>query len=200
MTTAIKSLYGSGTSHKKKRRAKAIIGDGARPQQVFSPDWILDAVRQAFGGPIGFDPCAAENPDDHVAQVNFSGLGPNRLRYPEEVGEEEFVMGELAKWPLLPTYINPPFNNLEPWLRAGLLQSIGGCPVVILTPVRTHRSWFWWHLGDTTEIVFLNYNVRFKGHQHAFPAPLCLVSVNCFLPRLGDRETYRLAPSKRGAL
>lgn len=95
--------------------------------------------------------------------------------------------GLVEAWDPRGTFFNPPFNNLRPWLEKAVHErgkTIG------LFPFRPHRRWFL-PLVETGTTVFLNYNVRFKGFDHAFPAPLVLVSWRCEIPHLGPRETGR---------
>lgn len=167
---ALDSLYG------KKTTLAANVGKSPqdRPQEVYTPDWVLDAVRETFGGTIALDPCAASVPEHQFAEVSLCR-------------ELDPVCDGLALEWLDGSYVNPPFVDLGAWLAKGAR----GRRVIVLCPFRPHRRWFFEACAGA-QIVCLHYNVKFKGHKSAFPAPLCLISWNCVLPDLGVRETGRV--------
>lgn len=171
--TALKSLYGG------KRKALAgTVGGQAREQEVWTPDWIIDAARTALGGTIDLDPCAASKPEAHFAKINIT-----------------LPMDSLTMQWAVPiargAYVNPPYAELEAWMKKCAHEADKGLKIVMLIPFRPHRKWFW-PLLRAAEIVFLNYKVVFKGHKSAFPAALVMVSWNCRIPDLGERETHRI--------
>lgn len=175
--TALKSFYGGDVAEKRKALA-GHVGAQEREQEVWTPDWIIEAARTALGGTIDLDPCAASKPEGHFARVNIT-LPMDSL---------------LMQWSV-PTvqgaYVNPPYAELRTWMEKCAHEAGKGLRIVMLIPFRPHRQWFWPLLRDA-EIVFLNYNVVFKGHKHTFPAALVMVSWNCRVPDLGDRETHRI--------
>ncbi len=159
---AVQSLHGNG-------------GKAGREQEVWTPPWILDAAREALGGEICLDPCAASRPEGLYATDNYQ-LPLDGLSLPWLDG----------------TFVNPPFDSLRGWLeKAGMEARENNLRIVALFPWRPHRRWLWPPLQDS-EIVFLHYAVKFVGHKSAFPAPLVLVSWNCRIPDLGARETARI--------
>jgi hypothetical protein len=52
-------------AHKPNAVTSLHTGGKKREQEVHTPDWILDAVREAFGGSIFMDPCAATSTEAH---------------------------------------------------------------------------------------------------------------------------------------
>ena len=168
---ALHSLYGGAVA-----RTPAHVGGQEREQEVLTPDWILDVVREVFGGVIVLDPCAPTH-HDVIALGNYTEAD-NGLVLPWTDG----------------TYFNPPFADLQAWLEKASTEARPSAPrgprTIGLFPFRPHRRWFHAPLRGA-EVVFLNYNVKFKGHKNAFPAPLVLASWNCRLPDLGERETDR---------
>ena len=168
---ALKSLYGGKT-------LSGNVGGQKREQEVLTPDWILDAVREAFGGSIDFDPCASSNPSCWVAN--------NNITLPADSLPIDWTFAKSI-------YVNPPFNDLNRWLMKVADTADRKIPIVILFPFRPHRMWLWPSLRGAA-VVFLHYNVKFKGHKNAFPAPLALATFNCELPDLGSRETQRIYP------
>lgn len=202
---ALHSLYGAKTA------LSGNVGGQERIQETWSPDWIVEAAREALGGSIELDPCAASNPDGWFAEENWT-LPPEareleailRNTKDEKLRKKTLKLlrphweghGLRRGWGMAPTgyegsvYVNPPFGQLEIWMRQCLYEAQNGVKIVLLTPVRPHRPW-WLPIVRTGKCVCLSYNVRFKGHTQAFPAPLALVSWNCTIPSLGARETGR---------
>ncbi len=189
------------------------VGGQWRIQEVRTPTWILDAAREALGGRIGLDPCAASDPEFWFADRNMS-LAAEAVPFQEELERIRKEKGSRARQKELTallkpyylggalkvdwgdyrdgTFCNPPYGFLEPWLER--LQREGRDVfrrVVGVYPIRTHRRW-WMKLHQGFEIVTLDYDVVFEGFEHAFPAPLCMTSYNCRIPPLGERETGRV--------
>jgi len=171
-STALKSLYG------RKAALAGNVGGQKREQEVLTPDWILEAARAAFNSPIDLDPCASSNPACWFAN--------NNITLPADSIPIDWTFANNV-------YVNPPFNDLNRWLNKAASTAWHKTPIVVLFPFRPHRQWLWPALKNA-HVVFLNYNVVFKGHKHAFPAPLTLASYNCELPDLGRRETHRIHP------
>lgn len=166
--TALQSLYGGKDPEQE------------REQEVHTPPWIIAVAREALGGTIDLDPCAASDRACHFATINLT-LPVNSL---ELSWHEHGVNG---------VYVNPPFKYLEEWMFKMEDEARYDTRIVALYPFRPHRRWFWKYLGGS-EVVFLHYNVKFVGHKNTFPAPLVMVGWNCTIPNLGERETKRIRP------
>lgn len=203
-TNALHSLYGG----KQARNAlSGNVGGQARKQEVWTPEWILAAARQAMGG-IQLDPCGATAYESEVrvgpkvnpitggwfADITLVQPGAcEGLQTSPHGGTLVSLDGKSQDWSQAKsTFVNPEFADLEAWLTHASLCGQRGGRTTFLSPVRTHRRWWLPTIRSTGgEIVFLDYRVKFKGHESAFPAPLCLITWNCRLPDLGARETGR---------
>jgi hypothetical protein len=200
--TALDSRYG------KARALAGNVGVADREQEAWTPDWVLDAAREALGGRIGLDPCGASAwtlpeirdaagrvkraaqdgggwfADVTLARTDHAGVGPH--------GGLVIDCDALdTDWSDAGTvFQNPPYDSLDVWLVKLVETAALGVPCVHLGPVRPKRVW-WWPLVSTGEIVWLNYDVRFRGYKQAHPENLCLVSFNCTIPPLGKRENWR---------
>jgi hypothetical protein len=191
VSDALASLYG------KKSALTGNVGGQARVQEVHTPAWIWQAVRDTFGGRIALDPCAASDPQHWQAEANIT-LPDNALALDWDVD------GGI--------YANPPFNQLGPtkgrpatekseakpfthcgWMAKFATEAEAGRQIVALVPFRPHRKFFL-KACSGGEIVCLNYDVKFEGHKQAFPAPLCLISWNCRVVDLCSRENGRWRP------
>lgn len=203
---AVHSLYGGAV---KRRRALAgNVGGQVRTQEVLTPESILDAaIRPAFGGVIEVDPCASSNPDEWFATKQNVSLCAEALDLELQLActtdkdrrkeltrllKPYYLAGSLkAQWTEGTTFVNPPFGWLKQWLARCAFESTTGRPLIGLWPLRPHRDW--WVRGHAgADVVFLNYDVKFKGHATAFPAPLVLAAWNCRIPSLGKMENGRI--------
>lgn len=183
------------------------VGGQARDQEVWTPDWVLDAARETLGGTIQLDPCGASSyearevrrPDGRLyrraitagwyATVTLALDGGDARTGPHG-GLVLPVDGLSCSWVGYRTFVNPPYNTLETWLTKCAGEAQSGATVIALIPVRTRRPW-WVTLCRTGQIVFLHYDVRFKGYLSAHPENMALVSWNCTIPDLGAKETGR---------
>jgi hypothetical protein len=67
-------------------------------------------------------------------------------------------------------YVNPPYNDLEPWIKKAIAERELGNTSVMLLPVRTSTRYF--HnliLPNYTELRFLNGKLKFKGYKKGAP-------------------------------
>ena len=73
-------------------------------------------------------------------------------------------------------FVNPPYNQVEAWIRKSFAEFQDGKTVVILVPARTDTKWF--HeicLNYATEIRFVPRRLRFDDHKDTAPFPSMLV-------------------------
>jgi hypothetical protein len=178
------------------------VGGQAREQEVWTPDWIVEAAREALGGTIDVDPCAASKSEAWFATYNITA-GPHIDGYRTESivfegGRGGWISDSLrTDWASdLGHFVNPPYQHpaYQLWLEKCAAEAAKGARIVLLGPTRPNRKWFRPALR-AAEVVELNYKVIFKGHDSAFPASLFLASWNCRLPDLGDRENGRIPPT-----
>ena len=190
---ALSSLYGGSVAIARRTAADALcgnVGKKERAQEVLTPEWVLDAAREAMGG-IELDPCASTDPSNWFASFNITEPGQFEGVVDGAVGCGVSTDAKaIIAWDASRIFQNPPFGDLQAWLECAVAAAARGSKLVHLGPVRPHRRW-WRPLVKRGFIVYLNYDVKFRGHKQAFPAPLCLVSFNCVIPWLGERETGR---------
>jgi hypothetical protein len=141
-----------------------------RKQDILTPQVIVDFLT-ALWGETELDPCATRDPRDLV----------NARHRVFEPGESDGNGGLDVPWPDR-TYANPPYGDLECWLRkaareALTLDSLAWPRVVVLAPTRGHRDW-WHEVRDTCDVVVELRPVYFVGYPGSFPAPLSLLCWN----------------------
>lgn len=131
-------------------------------QEVLTPPSVIAIVEDLFQGPIALDPCAPSHTPPIFKAERYVTI------------EED---GLSIEW-VNKTYVNPPYNDLRPWLSKAMETAKSGHKVILLVPVRTWRKWFYEAMADCDHIVWLP-PVAFAGHKQAFPFPLCLLCWNC---------------------
>lgn len=191
----------------------SLRGHHLRKQEVHTPPWIVQVAREALGGNIDVDPCAASSSEHWFASKLNLTLSPEALSLEGRLfyADQNNLFDQVSdlRSALKPHYLstgglvdswgpiehgafgNVPYGFLEHWLPRFQHEGAAGRKCVGLWPVRTHRTW--WASGHVgAQVVCLNYDVKFVGHTETFPAALCLAAWNCEIPDLGERETMRL--------
>ena len=147
-------------------------------QGAETPDWLLERLHAEFG--FDFDPC----PASWHPGCEWSGL--------------EVAWGAC-------TYVNPPFDACEAWLRKGAAEQARGKTSVFLIPARPWTI-YWrdvvWEYAS--EVRILDQTVAFKGYKEQLPTALALVIFyGASAPlRMLDRPSRqaRLLPAPEGSL
>lgn len=134
-----------------------------RPQQILTPEYLLNLVRAMMGGAITLDPCAATG-EPPIAMINFM----------------EATNGLIHPW-CDRTFVNPPFKHLKLWLHKAVVESVDGGRIVVLCPVRSRSGW--WRDArnackrDGGTVVELD-RVTFVGYSATFPESCVLMCFN----------------------
>ena len=122
-----------------------------RDQLAKTPDKLMSVLNKEFGF-SSFDPCPANR------DPTFDGLTVDWGKPGETV------------------YINPPYENLKPWVMKACEERDKGVTVVGLFPVRTHTQWFQDYVfQEADEIRFLQGCLKFEGYQTRCPFGSCIV-------------------------
>jgi len=180
-------LYAMGGAHPNALDGFATGKRGPeRPQEILTPQVVVDFVRLVLGGPIFFDPCAAVD-----AAGNQQGL-VNAYAYTFETNDPH---GLETKWPD-GTYCNPPYKHLKAWLAKAVSDAsdYSRPAITVLAPTRGHRPWFREARDAARERGFvLELNpIAFLGYEQVFPAPLSLLGFNCGLTIEARKAGLRL--------
>ncbi len=108
-------------------------------QHYNSPAWLVAAGRQvAPGGIIGLDPCG--NPTSLVAAEH---------EFTEHSDGLSKAWYELVKWKLI--YINPPYNNIQPWATKTIEEAKLGANELLVVPNWSDRVW-WQELAEACQV------------------------------------------------
>lgn len=171
---AVKSLYGDGPKHSY-HRAQEINGGvgkkrGERPQTVYTPHCVLDAIAEVWPEGIELDPCSGLDSlvpaNDAVYMSETTGHFWWRGGCDDRWTRAR--SGLDVMWPER-TYCNPPYADLKQWLP----KCAESLETIALVPVRPHRKW-WRAASMTAEVCYLD-PLKFHGYAQTFPAPLCVM-------------------------
>jgi hypothetical protein len=111
----------------KKEEAKP---EGAAPDQTYNtPPWVVELVRVLGGGVIDLDPCS-----------NGTSVVGARRTFDE--ASDGLSQSWATSRPGGLVYVNPPFNDIEPWVRKCAESAQEGALVVALLPLRTFTKWY----------------------------------------------------------
>lgn len=74
-------------------------------------------------------------------------------------------------------FCNPPYNQLQKWIKKGYEQFKLGKTVVFLIPARTDTKAFHEYLYNIAEIRFIKGRIKFKGAKWnaPFPSMICIL-------------------------
>lgn len=120
---------------------------GHSPDDVYlTPAYVLDAVRAAFGGPIGLDPCT--EPDNPTGAERFYALPTNGLA---------------ESWEAPSIWCNPPYGEAKlPWVRRCLeVGQAGRTSVALLVPAHPDTALGQALLAGAEAVVFLSGRLDF---------------------------------------
>jgi hypothetical protein len=171
---ALRSLYGA--SDRQKATAKSHIGPGDRPQEIYTPQCIVDAVLRVWGH-VAFDPCWGPSsivPSQTHAYVpvryRFNAKGEAKPYYEAMEGD---VDGLTVPWPSC-TYANPPYVHLKAWLQKAVEEASYGTEIIVLAPHRTQRKWYRSAKRAARAVCELD-PLTFEGYKASFPAALAVL-------------------------
>jgi hypothetical protein len=149
-----------------KRAKHPMLNTGEIDQEIRTPAEIIARVLVAFGGlGIALDPCAPTRSEPSFHADRYVREADNGLAIP---------------W-VDRTFVNPPFDPLEPWLEKAAAEASRGLRIVVLAPWRSHRAWFRRALASADSVT-IEPIVRFHGFKAGFPAPIALLAWGCMVP------------------
>ena len=72
-------------------------------------------------------------------------------------------------------FCNPPYSEIDKWVRKGYAEHRKGKTVVFLIPSRTDTRW--WHdiCMKASEIRFIKGRLKFDEYKYSAPFPSCVV-------------------------
>ena len=133
------------------------MGDSDRR---LTPEWLLEPVREFFGGAIPFDCCTeASNP---TCAGHFCSL---------EADDPSFINGGLRAgsnglaidWNELEgTWVQPPFSNMNAWVAKAVAEANHGAEILFLSRADVRTKWFRLLADNCDMRCNINRSVGFK--------------------------------------
>lgn len=124
-----------------------------------TPQWLFDALNKEFG--FTLDPCSdgsnAKCPKFYTPREN----------------------GLLRDWNTETVFMNPPYSEVDEWMRKAYGAALEGATVVCLIPARTDTQW-WHDFVMKGEIRFLRGRLYFGDGDGRAPFPS---AISVFRPR-----------------
>ena len=80
-------------------------------------------------------------------------------------------------------WMNPPYGEVERWMKKAFEQSCLGATVLCLVPARTDTEW-WYEYARRGQIIFIKGRLKFGGGDTCAPFPSAIVIF--FAGRLGE--------------
>lgn len=171
----LEAFYGARA--KRNNTVKAHTGAGHRPQEIYTPPAIIDALLRVWPH-IALDPCAGPQSLVGALDTYYIPGRPNakgKLVYAAQGDEQDGLVEPWVDY----TYANPPFCNLKPWLEKARFEGSragrgNGLEVAMLCPTRGHRTWTRDAWTTCTSVIDLN-PLKFVGFTSTFPEPLVVL-------------------------
>lgn len=131
-----------------------------------TPDSLFDTLNQLYG-PFALDPAAT----------------PENAKCPRFYTKKDD--GLALTW-ANPTFVNPPYSQIEKWVYKAWHECFCfGNRVVLLVPARTDTRWWHNYVPEASGVLFLKGRVRFKRS----PDPTLFPPAGG-LPRKGSRAPF----------
>ena len=73
------------------------------------------------------------------------------------------------------TFVNPPYSEIQEWVKKGYEESQQGGVIVMLIPSRTDTRWWHDYVMKAKEIRFIKGRLRFGGQKNSAPFPSAIV-------------------------
>lgn len=119
-----------------------------------TPQWLFDALDKEFG--FTLDPCS-------------DGANAKCDRYftPAE-------NGLMRDWGTETVFMNPPYSEVDDWMRKAYGAAQGGATVVCLIPARTDTRW-WHKYAMKAEVRFIRGRLKFGDAVTSAPFPSAII-------------------------
>jgi phage N-6-adenine-methyltransferase len=136
----------------------ALLGPGETDVWA-TPQWLFDALNKEFG--FTLDPCS----------------DGNNAKCPKFYTPRE--NGLLRDWGTETVFMNPPYSDVDEWMRKAYGAAQEGATVVCLVPARTDTQW-WHEYVMKGEVRLLRGRLKFGNAENSAPFPSAIA---VFRPR-----------------
>jgi len=134
---------------------------GLSKQDYQTPKEFLAAVRLRLRIPF-FDCDLAADKDNRKSPVYF---------YDESTDALKQHWRGLGDW----LWLNPPYNNITPWVKKAGEESLGGAKIAVLIPASVGANWWRDYVENSCYQLFLNGRITFEGCTTPYPKDCALL-------------------------
>lgn len=136
-------------------------------QTQLTPSYVLDPVREVFGGSIDVDPCTT--PENPVGATIFYTVDVDGLAH---------------EWGTGSVFVNPPYGKArEPWVEKCIEAAGRGARVILLMPAATDTRIFQRAVSCADDVLYVKGRLKFgvlrpNRRQVAASHPSALIGWN----------------------
>jgi len=134
---------------------------GKSKQDYSTPIELIDAITNLLG--IGyFDWDLAADSTNKVA--------------PHYYDEDSNALADHNTWNFKDwAWCNPPYSNIEPWVKKAHFESMKGAKIAMLIPASPGSNWWRDWVDRKALVLFLNGRITFKGMTAPYPKDSALL-------------------------
>lgn len=138
---------------------------GRSEQVVCTPPEFLNAVcRRLCIDWFIWD--LAASTDNTIVEPNANGW-----RHYDEADDALVQTWPKGGW----CWLNPPFGDIEPWVRKASIEAANGASTVVLVPASVGSNWWRHYVEPFSYVSYLNGRLTFVGHKTCYPKDLALL-------------------------
>lgn len=120
-----------------------------------TPQYLFNTLNDEFH--FTLDPCAT---DENTKCDKYYTISENGLNF---------------SWDRHCVFCNPPYSQIQKWVKKCAEEAQKGTTVVMLIPARTDTRWFHDYIYKKSEIRFIKGRLRFGNSKNSAPFPSMIV-------------------------
>ena len=133
-----------------------------------TPQTLFDTLNEEFH--FTLDPCAT---DENAKCKMYYTISENGLE---------------KTWTGYCVFCNPPYSQIQKWVKKCAEEARKGATVVMLIPARTDTRWFHDYIYKKADIRFIKGRLRFSDSKNTAPFPSMIVIWNGGMADLISRQ------------
>lgn len=141
----------------------------SKSQDRRTPKTLFDDYNKEFN--FLLDPCSSTKLGNSLGVPNYYWYDPDTKEGTDELQQNWSQFSSI--------FVNPPFRYISKWLEKAYTESLNGCTVVVLAPVKADTKW--WHeyaLSKADRLDFVQGRVTFDGFTDPFIIGICMIVFN----------------------
>jgi phage N-6-adenine-methyltransferase len=159
--------------------SKILTSREVSKQDRRTPKAIFDHFDEIYN--FQLDPCTSTSKPNNLGTPHYYHYDPDT-----KVGDNGLTLS-WSKYKSV--FANPPWANLETWIKKAYYESLDSCTVAVLLPVKSDTNWFHEYVLEKSDIIhFIKGRVIFEGHDNPF---ILGIAIAIFNPEKEDRTNLR---------